>query len=125
MVASSSTPVSTHSKPKNRAPPPPIHHPQTNLLTLSATAQTKNKAMSPAPPAECLHSNNVDGEISATVSAQPKTKAMAPPPPTSHASTLPPPKTTSAPSADSEVDPAQRVTLRTSVCSVRVILFAF
>ncbi|XP_051759072.1 AP2-associated protein kinase 1 isoform X13 [Ctenopharyngodon idella] len=108
MVASSSTPVSTHSKPKNRAPPPPIHHPQTNLLTLSATAQTKNKAMSPAPPAECLHSNNVDGEISATVSAQPKTKAMAPPPPTSHASTLPPPKTTSAPSADSEVDPAQR-----------------
>ncbi|XP_048066643.1 AP2-associated protein kinase 1 isoform X11 [Megalobrama amblycephala] len=103
-VASSSTPVSTHSKPKNRAPPPPIHHPQTNLLTLSATAQTKNKAMSPAPPAECSHSNNVDGEIS----AQPKTKAMAPPPPTLHASTLPPPKTTSAPSADSEVDPEQR-----------------
>ncbi|XP_067251491.1 AP2-associated protein kinase 1 isoform X7 [Chanodichthys erythropterus] len=107
-IASSFTPVSTHSKPKNRAPPPPIHHPQTNLLTLSATAQTTNKAMSPAPPAEYSHINNVDGEISATVSAQPKTKAMAPPPPTPHASTLPPPKTTSAPSADSEVDPEQR-----------------
>ncbi|XP_067269195.1 AP2-associated protein kinase 1 isoform X4 [Pseudorasbora parva] len=107
-VASSSTPVSTHSKPKNRAPPPPIHHPQTNLLTLSATAQTKNKATAPAPPAECSPSNNVDGDISATLSAQPKTKAMAPPPPTAHTSTLPPPKTTSAPSADSEVDPEPR-----------------
>ncbi|XP_077079877.1 AP2-associated protein kinase 1 isoform X3 [Siphateles boraxobius] len=103
-VASSSTPVSTHSKPKNRAPPPPIHHPQTNLLTLSATAQTKSKTTAPAPPAECSHSNNVDVDIS----AQPKTKAMAPPPPSAHASTPPPPKTTSAPSAVSEVDPVQR-----------------
>ncbi|XP_056102787.1 AP2-associated protein kinase 1 isoform X10 [Rhinichthys klamathensis goyatoka] len=99
-VASSSTPVSTHAKPKNRAPPPPIHHPQTNLLTLSATAQTKSKATASAPPAECSHSNNVDGDIP----AQPKTKAMAPPPPSAHASTPP----TSAPSADSEVDPVQR-----------------
>uniref|UniRef100_A0A673HE85 non-specific serine/threonine protein kinase n=1 Tax=Sinocyclocheilus rhinocerous TaxID=307959 RepID=A0A673HE85_9TELE len=108
-VASSSTPVSTQSKPKNRAPPPPIHHPQTNrLTTLSATTQTKTKATAPVPPTECSHSNSVDGDITATVSAQPKTKAMAPPPPTSHASTLPPPKTTSAPSADSEVDPEQR-----------------
>ncbi|XP_050972428.1 AP2-associated protein kinase 1 isoform X5 [Labeo rohita] len=109
MVASSSTPVSTQSKPKSRAPPPPTHHPQNNrLTTLSATAQTKTKATAPAPPTECSHSNSVDGDIAATVSAQPKTKAMAPPPPTSHASTLPPPKTTSAPSADSEVDPEQR-----------------
>ncbi|XP_073675743.1 AP2-associated protein kinase 1 isoform X2 [Garra rufa] len=108
-VASSSTPVSTQFKPKNRAPPPPIHHPQTNRLTaLPATAQTKTKAAAPAPPTEFSHSNSVDGDITATVSAQPKTKAMAPPPPTSHASTLPPPKTTSAPSADSEVDPEQR-----------------
>ncbi|XP_016150430.1 AP2-associated protein kinase 1-like [Sinocyclocheilus grahami] len=100
-VASSSTPVSTQSKPKNRAPPPPIHHPQTNrLTTLSATA--------PASPAECSHSNSVDGDFTATMSAQPKTKAMAPPPPTSHASTLPPPKSASAPSTDSEVDPEQR-----------------
>uniref|UniRef100_A0A671NU99 non-specific serine/threonine protein kinase n=1 Tax=Sinocyclocheilus anshuiensis TaxID=1608454 RepID=A0A671NU99_9TELE len=109
-VASSSTPVSTQSKPKNRAPPPPIHHPQTNrLTTLSATTQTKTKATAPVPPTECSHSNSVDGDITATVSAQPKTKAMAPPPPTSHASTLPPPKTTSAPSADSEVDPDRGV----------------
>uniref|UniRef100_A0A672P6Q6 AP2 associated kinase 1 n=1 Tax=Sinocyclocheilus grahami TaxID=75366 RepID=A0A672P6Q6_SINGR len=108
-VASSSTPVSTQSKPKNRAPPPPIQPPQTNCLTtLSATTQTKTKATAPVPPTECLHSNSVDGDITATVSAQPKTKAMAPPPPTSHASTLPPPKTTSAPSADSEVNPEQR-----------------
>uniref|UniRef100_A0A8C1V4U4 non-specific serine/threonine protein kinase n=1 Tax=Cyprinus carpio TaxID=7962 RepID=A0A8C1V4U4_CYPCA len=108
-VASSSTPVSTQSKPKNRAPPPPIHHPQTSrLTTLSATALTKTKATAQALPAECSHSNSVDADITATVSAQPKTKAMAPPPPASHASTLPPPKTTSAPSADSEVDPEQR-----------------
>uniref|UniRef100_A0A8C1Q791 non-specific serine/threonine protein kinase n=1 Tax=Cyprinus carpio TaxID=7962 RepID=A0A8C1Q791_CYPCA len=108
-VASSSTPVSTQSKPKNRAPPPPIHHPQTSrLTTLSATALTKTKATAQALPAECSHSNSVDAEITATVSAQPKTKAMAPPPPASHASTLPPPKTASAPSADSEVDPEQR-----------------
>ncbi|XP_016329175.1 AP2-associated protein kinase 1-like isoform X1 [Sinocyclocheilus anshuiensis] len=108
-VASSSTPLTTQSKPKNRAPPPPIHHPQTNrLTTLSATAQTKNKVTAPASPAECSHSNSVDGDITATVSAQPKTKAMAPPPPASHASTLPPPKSASAPSTDSEVDPEQR-----------------
>uniref|UniRef100_A0A671NU73 non-specific serine/threonine protein kinase n=1 Tax=Sinocyclocheilus anshuiensis TaxID=1608454 RepID=A0A671NU73_9TELE len=95
---------------QNRAPPPPIHHPQTNrLTTLSATTQTKTKATAPVPPTECSHSNSVDGDITATVSAQPKTKAMAPPPPTSHASTLPPPKTTSAPSADSEVDPDRGV----------------
>ncbi|XP_058640837.1 AP2-associated protein kinase 1 isoform X7 [Onychostoma macrolepis] len=109
MIASSSTPVSTQSKPKNRAPPPPIHHPQTNhLTTLSATTQTKAKATAPAPPTESSRSNSIDGDITVTVSAQPKTKAIAPPPPTSHASTLPPPKTTSAPSADSEVDPEQR-----------------
>ncbi|XP_059379760.1 AP2-associated protein kinase 1-like isoform X3 [Carassius carassius] len=109
MVASSSTPVSTQSKPKNRAPPPPMHHPQTKgLTTLSATAQTKTKATAPAPPAVCSQSNSVEGEITATVSAQPKTKAMAPPPPAPHASTLPLPKTTSAPSAGSEVDPEQR-----------------
>uniref|UniRef100_A0A9J7Y949 non-specific serine/threonine protein kinase n=1 Tax=Cyprinus carpio carpio TaxID=630221 RepID=A0A9J7Y949_CYPCA len=108
-VASSSTPVSTQSKPKNRAPPPPIHHPQTSrLTTLSATALTKTKATAQALPADCSHSNSVDADITATVSAQPKTKAMAPPPPASHASTLPPPKTASAPSADSEVDPEQR-----------------
>ncbi|XP_026053520.1 AP2-associated protein kinase 1-like isoform X5 [Carassius auratus] len=104
-VASSSTPVSTQSKPKNRAPPPPMLHPQTKgLTTLSATTQTKTKA----PPPVCSQSNNVEGDITATVSAQPKTKAMAPPPPASHASTLPPPKTASAPSAGSEVDPEQR-----------------
>ncbi|XP_052459610.1 AP2-associated protein kinase 1 isoform X4 [Carassius gibelio] len=108
-VASSSTPVSTQSKPKNRAPPPPMLHPQTKgLTTLSATTQTKTKATAPAPPPVCSQSNNVEGEITATVSAQPKTKAMAPPPPASHASTLPLPKTTSAPSAGSEVDPEQR-----------------
>ncbi|XP_043102180.1 AP2-associated protein kinase 1 isoform X3 [Puntigrus tetrazona] len=107
-VASSSTPVSTQSKPKNRAPPPPIHHPQTNRLALSSAPQTKTKATAPVPPTECSRSNSIDGDITATLSAQPKTKAMAPPPPTSHASTLPPPKTTSAPSADSEVDPEQR-----------------
>uniref|UniRef100_A0A8C2F4Z9 AP2 associated kinase 1a n=1 Tax=Cyprinus carpio TaxID=7962 RepID=A0A8C2F4Z9_CYPCA len=103
-VASSSTHVSTQSKPKNRAPPPPIYHPQTNrLTTLSATTQTKTKATALAPPTECSHSNSIDVDITATVSA----KAMAPPPPTSHTSTLPPPKTTAAPSADSEVDPEQ------------------
>uniref|UniRef100_A0A8C1DEL9 non-specific serine/threonine protein kinase n=1 Tax=Cyprinus carpio carpio TaxID=630221 RepID=A0A8C1DEL9_CYPCA len=103
-VASSSTHVSTQSKPKNRAPPPPIYHPQTNrLTTLSATTQTKTKATALAPPTECSHSKSIDVDITATVSA----KAMAPPPPTSHTSTLPPPKTTAAPSADSEVDPEQ------------------
>uniref|UniRef100_A0A671T2X5 non-specific serine/threonine protein kinase n=1 Tax=Sinocyclocheilus anshuiensis TaxID=1608454 RepID=A0A671T2X5_9TELE len=84
-----------------------------------STAQTKNKVTAPASPAECSHSNSVDGDITATVSAQPKTKAMAPPPPASHASTLPPPKSASAPSTDSEVDPEQRVTLRTSVSALR------
>ncbi|XP_073767310.1 AP2-associated protein kinase 1 isoform X4 [Danio rerio] len=97
---------STQSKPKNRAPPPPMHHPQPDrLTTLSATTQTKPKAMAPAPPAESSHS--VDGE--ASVSAQPKTKAMAPPPPASHASTtLPPPNSTSAASTYSGGEPEQR-----------------
>uniref|UniRef100_A0A8C1DEP7 non-specific serine/threonine protein kinase n=2 Tax=Cyprinus carpio TaxID=7962 RepID=A0A8C1DEP7_CYPCA len=97
-------PQQVTSKPKNRAPPPPIYHPQTNrLTTLSATTQTKTKATALAPPTECSHSKSIDVDITATVSA----KAMAPPPPTSHTSTLPPPKTTAAPSADSEVDPEQ------------------
>ncbi|KAA0713688.1 AP2-associated protein kinase 1 [Triplophysa tibetana] len=107
MLAASSNPVFTHSKLKPRAPPPPLHH-----IRLSATTQTKTKATAPAPPAECLLTNTVVGDIilsgSGTLPTHPKTKAMAPPPPTSDASTLPPPKASSEPppppSVHSEVE---------------------
>ncbi|XP_065103806.1 AP2-associated protein kinase 1 isoform X5 [Paramisgurnus dabryanus] len=100
------------------ASPTPKHMsaPQTSFLpahaNLAATTPTKTKARAPAPPAQCLLTNSVDDDKTASSSGpvQRKTKAMAPPPPTCMlASTLAPPKATSPPppppSVCSEVEP--------------------